>query len=371
MKTQAAVLWSQPGKWEVTEIVLDPPRDGEVLVRLVATGMCHSDDHVATGDMPARHLPMCGGHEGAGVVEAVGPAVHDLGRGDHVVFSFVSSCGRCKWCATGRQALCNVGPHLTTNNAFLDGTFRMHTGHQDIAQFAWLGAFAQHTVVRRDNLVKIDQDLPLREMCLLACGVPTGWGSAVTSVGVQPGDVTIVMGLGGIGMNAVQGAAHAGASRVIAVDPIEFKREVALTLGATDVFASIGEATELAKELTEWQGADNAIVAVGLTRSEHVGQAFAAISKGGTVAVTGISGVSEPLPSASMFELSMYQKRIQGVLYGGLSPNVAIPRLTRMYRTGQLKLSELITRTYELDQINDAYLDMHAGRNIRGVITFE
>jgi NDMA-dependent alcohol dehydrogenase len=303
-------------------------------------------------------------------VESVGPAVPDLAPGDHVVFSFISSCGRCKWCATGQQALCNVGPHLT-NNAFLDGTFRMHGHGQDIAQFAWLGAFARHTVVRRDNLVKIDDDLPLREMCLLACGVPTGWGSAVTSAGVQPGDVTIVMGLGGIGMSAVQGSAHAGAARVIAVDPVEFKRKTALGLGATDVFASIGEATELAKELTEWQGADNAIVAVGLTRSEHVGQAFSAISKGGTVAVTGISSLSETGAPVNLFELSMYQKRIQGVLYGGMSPNVAIPRLVRMYRAGRLKLTEMITRTYPLSEINEAYDDMHAGRNIRGVIAYD
>ena len=370
MRTNAAVLWSQPGKWEVVEIELDPPRTGEVLVRLVAAGMCHSDDHVATGDMPARHLPVCGGHEGAGVVESVGPGVHDLAPGDHVVFSFVASCGRCKWCATGRQNLCNVGPHLT-NGAHRDGTFRMHSAGQDISQFGWLGAFSQYTVTTRANLVKVDEDLPLREMCLLACGVPTGWGSAVNSAGVQPGDVTIVMGLGGIGMSAVQGAAHAGAARVIAVDPVEFKRRVAMTLGATDAFATIEEAAELAKELTEWQGADNAIVAVGLTRSEHVGQAFSAISKGGTVAVTGISSAAESGAPVNLFELAMYQKRIQGVLYGAMSPNVAIPRLIRMYRAGHLKLAEMVTRTYPLDQVNEAYADLHAGQNVRGVIVFD
>jgi S-(hydroxymethyl)glutathione dehydrogenase/alcohol dehydrogenase len=370
MRTNAAVLWSQPGKWEITEIELDPPKEGEVLVRLVATGLCHSDDHVATGDMPARHLPICGGHEGAGVVEEVGPAVQDLAPGDHVVFSFVSSCGRCRYCASGRQALCNVGPHLS-NGAALDGTFRMHANGHDISQFAWLGAFSEYTVLRRDNVVKVAPDLPLREICVLACAVPTGWGSAVESAGVKPGDVTIVMGLGGIGMSAVQGAAHAGAARVIAVDPVEFKREVALTLGATDVFPSIDEAAELAKELTEWQGADNAVVAVGLTRSEHVAQAFSAVGKGGTVAVTGISGVNEPVPPVSIFELSMYQKRIQGVLYGGMSPNVAVPRLIRMYQSGHLKLAEMITRNYALDEINDAYLDMHAGRNVRGVIVYD
>jgi S-(hydroxymethyl)glutathione dehydrogenase/alcohol dehydrogenase len=234
-----------------------------------------------------------------------------------------------------------------------------------------VSTFSQYTVANRRSCVKVPVEVPLTEACLLGCGVPTGWGSAVVSAGVRPGDVTIVMGLGGIGMNAVQGAAHAGASRVIAVDPVEFKRELALDLGATDAFASIEDAAALARSLTDWQGADNAIVAVGLTRSEHVGQAFGAISKGGTVAVTGISNVSETGAPVNLFELSMYEKRIQGVLYGSLSPNTAIPLLVRMYQCGRLKLSELITRTYPLDQINEAFADMHAGRNVRGVITFD
>jgi S-(hydroxymethyl)glutathione dehydrogenase/alcohol dehydrogenase len=370
MHTTAALMLSQPGKWEVTEVDLDPPKADEVLVRMVAAGLCHSDDHVATGDMPARHLPMCGGHEGSGVIDGVGSAVRDLAVGDHVVFSFVPSCGRCKWCATGRQNLCNVGPHLT-QGAHLDGTFRMHHGGLDVAPMALLGTFSRYAVTPRASVVRIPTDIPLREACLLGCGVPTGWGSAVHSAGVQPGDVTIVMGMGGIGMNAVQGAAHAGASRVIGVDPVEFKREVALGLGATDVFASIEEASELAKSQTDWQGADNAIVAIGVTRSEHIGQAFSAIAKGGTVAVTGIGASTDVGIPVNLFELSMYQKRIQGVLYGSMSPNTAIPRLIRMYQAGQLKLSELITRTYPLEQINEGYADLHAGRNIRGVITFD
>jgi S-(hydroxymethyl)glutathione dehydrogenase/alcohol dehydrogenase len=369
MKTNAALMWSQPGKWDVTEIELDPPRQDEVLVRMVAAGLCHSDDHVAQGDMPTHHLPMCGGHEGAGVVQVVGSAVTDLVPGDHVVLSFVPSCGRCRWCSRGQQNLCSNGAKLMLG-AHLDGTFRMHVGDRDVAQMALLGSFAEHTVVNRLSCVKIPRDVPLVEACLLSCGVPTGWGSAVSAADVRPGDVTIVMGLGGIGIHAVQGAAHAGAARIIAVDPVSFKREVAVSLGATDTFATIEEADELAKSLTDWQGADNAIVAVGLTRSEHVGQAFKAIAKGGTVAVTGISSVTETGAPVNLFELSMYQKRIQGVLYGCLSPNEAVPRLVRLYQDGRLKLREAVTRTYSLGEISQGYADMHAGLNIRGVISF-
>lgn len=369
MRTRAALLWSQPGKWDVTDVDLDPPKADEVLVRMAAAGLCHSDDHVAVGDMPTHRLPLCGGHEGAGVIEEVGPSVRDLAPGDHVVLSFVPSCGTCRYCATGRQNLCNRGARVM-QGAHLDGTFRFHKDGEDVAQFALLGTFAEHTVVPAGSCVKIPQEIPLAEACLLSCGVPTGWGSAVEAGGVRPGDITIVMGVGGIGINAVQGAAHAGAARVIAVDPVAFKRDVALRLGATDAFADISEAAEFARSLTDWQGADNAIVAVGLTRAEHVGQAFAAIGKGGTVALTGISSVQETGAPVNLFEFAMYQKRIQGVLYGNHSPNAVVPRLVRLYQQGKLQLSELITRTYSLDEIAQGYEDLHAGANIRGVITF-
>lgn len=370
MKTKAAVLWSQPGKWEVVEVDLDAPKAREVLVRMVAAGLCHSDDHFCTGDMPAGHLPMCGGHEGAGIVEAVGSAVQGVGPGDHVVLSFIPGCGRCRWCASGMQNLCDSGAMMLAGTQ-LDGTFRMHKDGTDVGQMAFVSTFSQYTVVPESSCVKISGDIPLPEACLVGCGVPTGWGSAVIAAGVAPGDVTIVMGVGGVGINAVQGAAHAGASRVIAVDPVALKREVALQVGATDAVESIEEAGELARSITNGQGADNAVVTVGVTKSDHVAAAFSAVRKAGTVAVTGVGNVTEVGIPVSLFELTMYQKRIQGVLYGSLSPSKDMLRLLAMYQAGQLKLKELITRTYPLDQINDGYADMHAGRNIRGVIMFD
>jgi NDMA-dependent alcohol dehydrogenase len=375
MKTKAAVLFSQPGKWEVTEVDLDEPKPNEVLIKMVAAGMCHSDDHVATGDMPLMTMPMAGGHEGAGIVEAVGSAVTSVAPGDHVVLSFIPGCGRCRWCASGQQNLCDTGAMLLAG-CQLDGTFRMHKDGTDIGQMGMISTFSQYSVVPGISCVKIPDDIPLHEACLVGCGVPTGWGSAVDAGGgpgggVRPGDVAIVMGVGGVGINSVQGAKHAGASRIIAVDPVQFKRETALQLGATDAVETIQQATQLAQELTDGQGADIAIITVGVLKGEHIGQAFDAVRKGGTVAVVGIGPVTDMNIPVSPFVLTLFQKRIQGVLYGSLSPSKDILRLLSMYQAGQLKLKELVTRTYTLDQVNEGYADMHAGRNIRGVITFD
>ncbi|HET9772621.1 MAG TPA: NDMA-dependent alcohol dehydrogenase, partial [Acidimicrobiia bacterium] len=328
------------------------------------------DDHLVTGDMPAMKLPFAGGHEGAGVVPEVGSAVSTVAPGDHVVLQFIPGCGRCRWCAGGQQNLCDSGAMLLAG-CQLDGTFRMHKDGTDIGQMALVSTFSEYTVVPSISCVKIPDDIPLQEACLVGCGVPTGWGSAVKGAGIEPGDVTIVMGVGGIGINSVQGAKHAGASRIIAVDPVALKRETALQLGATDAVETIGQAAQLAQELTNGQGADNAILTVGVLKGEHIGQAFDAVRKGGTIAVVGLGPVSDMNIPVSPFILTLFQKRIQGVLYGSLSPSKDILRLLSMYQAGQLKLKELVTRTYTLDQINEGYADMHAGKNIRGVIAFD
>jgi S-(hydroxymethyl)glutathione dehydrogenase/alcohol dehydrogenase len=369
MKTRSALLMEQPGKWEVVETELDDPGDHEVLVRLVASGLCHSDDHVAKGDGKISHLPYCGGHEGGGVVEAVGSAVHSLKPGDHIVTSFIPGCGRCRWCASGMQNLCDNGA-LMMHGSQLDGSFRMHYEGRDVARSSFIGTFSELSVMPEWSCIKIPEHVSLLSAALLGCGVPTGWGSAVNAAAVQPGEVVIVMGIGGIGINAVQGAAHAGATRVIAVDPVKLKRDTALRVGATDAVASIEEATELARSLTNGQGADSAIITVGVLTSEHIAQAFDAIRKGGTVVVTAVAPMATVGIPISPFMLAMFQKRIQGCLYGMMSPSKDVPRLLEMYEQGQLKLDELVTRTYTLDEINTGYEDMHAGTNIRGVIQF-
>jgi S-(hydroxymethyl)glutathione dehydrogenase/alcohol dehydrogenase len=270
------------------------------------------------------------------------------------------------------QNLCDLGATILTGSRFDDPTsFRAHLSDgTDVGQMAGIGTFAEYTVVGVNSAVKIGKDLPLDKVCLLGCGVGTGWGSAVNSTQAGPGQTVIVMGIGGIGINAVHGAALAGASNVVAVDPVAFKRETALQLGATHAFATIEEADDFAKSQTNGQGADSAIVTIGVLKPEHIGQAFQAIRKAGTVVVTGIGNGNDHQIPISPYELTMSQKRIQGSLYGQLSPSWDIINQAQMYRDGKLKLDELVTRTYTLDEVAQGYKDMHAGKNIRGVIVF-
>jgi NDMA-dependent alcohol dehydrogenase len=371
MKTQAAVLFEQPGKWEIVDAELDGPGQGELLVRMVAAGLCHSDDHVVTGDLPVQSLPMAGGHEGAGIVEEVGPNTPGWEAGDHVVLSFLPACGLCRWCASGMQNLCDNGAGILVGTR-PDGSYRMAVGGIPVGQAAGVASFSQWSTVSVQSAVKCPAEIPLEVACLTSCGVSTGWGSAVNSAQVRPGDVVIVMGVGGIGMNAVQGAAHAGASVVIAVDPVEMKRRAALNLGATHAVASMAEATEIARSFTNGQGADSCIVCVGITAGEHIAQGVDSIRKAGTCVLTGLGRAADDLNiPVSVRHVVLYQKRLQGSLFGASSPSRDIPAMLNLYRRGQLRLDELITARYPLDRINDGYSDMRAGRNIRGIIVHE
>ncbi len=373
MRTRGAVITTSPGRYETMELELDGPQQDELRVKMVASGLCHSDDHLQTGDMgDGLHLPMAAGHEGSGIVEEVGPNTDGFEVGDHVVFSFLPSCGRCRWCATGHQNLCTRGAELLWGaRPGKPDDFRLHTlDGQRVAQMCGISTFCEDTVVSVMSAVKVPKDLPLETLCLLGCGVGTGWGSAVNAAQAGPGDTIIVMGVGGIGINAVQGASHAGALHVIAVDPVAMKRDMALKLGATHAFADIAEADELAKSLTDGQGADAAIVTIGVVDPDHVRQAFAAIRKAGTVVVTGLGkGANVGIP-VSLTELTLYQKRIQGAIFGASNPNADILRQVDMYREGRLKLDELITATYTVDQVAQGYDDMRAGKNIRGVVVY-
>jgi S-(hydroxymethyl)glutathione dehydrogenase/alcohol dehydrogenase len=322
--------------------------------------------------MPVPTYPFCGGHEGAGVVEKVGPGTPGWEVGDHVVFSFIPGCGRCRWCASGMQNLCDLGANLLSGARFQDqSSYRLHLDDgSPVGQMCGIGTFSEHTTVNIDSAVKVDKDVPLDRVCLLGCGVGTGWGSSINSAGVKPGHTVIVMGVGGIGINAVQGAAHAGATHVIAVDPVAFKRDKALQLGATHAFADIAEANEFAKSVTNGQGADSAIVTVGVIRGEHVAQAVSAIRKAGTVVVTGLGNLFEVGVPISLAEITLFQKRIQGSLFGASNPSWDILSQVQMYKDGLIKLDELITTEYALDDVAKGYEDMHAGKNIRGLIRY-
>ena len=369
MKTKAAVLRDVGKDWEITELELDPPKAGEVLVRFAASGMCHSDDHLRTGDIPVRY-PLVGGHEGAGVVEETGADVTRLRPGDHVVCSFLPACGHCRFCARGMSNLCDLGA-LLFDNCLPDRTFRFHADGEDFGQMCMLGTFAQRAVLSASSCVKISDDLPLETAALAGCGVPTGWGTAVRAGGVRPGDTTVVYGVGGVGINAVQGAAGAGARHVIAVDPVRSKRAIATDFGATHTAADAETAQRIVTDVTWGVGADQALVTVGVVTEDVITAAFAAVRKGGTVVVTGLSGPGKNTIVLPSFELTLMEKRLQGSLFGGGNPFDDIPLVLDLYRAGKLKLDELITTRYRLEDINQGYADMHAGLNIRGLVVHD
>ncbi len=244
MKTNAAVLWGVNEQWNIEEVDLDGPKEGEVLISFEATGLCHSDHHVVTGDFAGVPLPIIGGHEGAGIVQETGPGVRGLEVGDHVVTSFLPACGRCRWCASGHQNLCDLGA-LILVGLQADGTYRRKVRGTDVGILSGVGSFSQYGTLSEASVVKIDDDVPLSRACLLGCGVMTGWGSAVNTADVRPGDTVVVIGCGGIGSGAIQGARLAGAERIVAVDLVETKRDKAFEFGATDFVTSIEAATQL------------------------------------------------------------------------------------------------------------------------------
>jgi NDMA-dependent alcohol dehydrogenase len=373
MQTRGAIVRQAPGKYEVVDLEVDDPRENEIQVQLVASGMCHSDDHVAKGDIPVGVFPFAGGHEGAGIVTKAALNTKGIKEGDHVVFSWLPSCGHCRWCASGMQNLCDLGAFALAGSRLTGpDSYRLKLAGTDtpVGQMCGISTFLQTTTVSADSAVKVPDDIPLDKACLVGCGVGTGWGSAVNSAEVRPGHTVIVMGIGGIGINAVQGAVHAGASHIIAVDPVPFKREKAQEFGATHAVESMEEATEIARELTNGQGADSAIVTVGVVKGEYVAQAFSAIRKAGVCVVTALGKGTDVGIPISLLEMTTYQKRLQGALFGASNPNWDILRQLQLYREGALKLDELITKTYSLDEVAQGYQDMHDGKNIRGVIIY-
>ena len=379
---RAAVLRGIGQEWQIETLTVDPPKAGEVTVHWTHAGLCHSDEHFVTGDMvpPAEMLeaaglppffPVIAGHEGAGVIVEVGEGVTHLQVGDHVSASFIPSCGTCRYCSTGRQNLCDRGAGTMRQGMITDGTVRHWIDGEPVTLMAKLGTFAEYTTVAIESVIKVDPDIPLECVALVSCGVATGWGSATKRAEVRPGDTVVVVGIGGIGINAVQGAKLAGAKRVIAVDPVEFKREAAMEFGATHTFASMEEAMPAVTELTWGQMADKVIMTPGVLYGDMMQLGTALAGKGGTIVVTAIAPMTQTESSVNLFELAMWNKEIKGTIFGSLNPRHDIPALLGLYREGQLKLDELITRRYPLEQINEGYEAMRQGQNIRGVIVHE
>jgi len=382
VRTRAAILHDMGQQWSVEEFELDPPKSGEVLLEMAAAGLCHSDEHIRNGDMSASNevmqsyglpsmFPLIGGHEGAGVVLEVGDGVTAFKPGDHVVTSFVAVCGRCRWCNSGMEYICDMGAQVMIPGMPTDGTFRHHTvDGRNLGHLSKVGAFSKHTVVSPDSIVKIDTDLPLLPMALLSCGIPTGYGSAENRAKVRTGDTVVVIGVGGIGTGAIQGARINGAAQIIAVDPVEFKQKSALGFGATHAVASTEEAADLLRDLTSGVMADSVIVSPSLITEDDVQAALSLTRKGGTCVLTGMTRQTTSSIAINLQEFILWNKNLVGTVFGSCNPRVDIPRFTKLYETGQLQLDEMITRRYRLEEINDGYRDQLNGEIVRGIIDF-
>jgi S-(hydroxymethyl)glutathione dehydrogenase/alcohol dehydrogenase len=336
--------------------------------------MCHSDEHVVTGDLEGvtAEPPCIGGHEGAGVVLEVGPGVFSLEAGDHVVFGFIPACGRCPSCATGHSNLCDLAGTVTAGMQFSDGTARHHAANGTDLNLAIgaLGTFAHHTVVHEASCIKVEKEIPLDRACLLGCGVVTGWGSSVYAAEVKPGDFVAVVGCGGIGSNAIQGARLAGARVIAAIDPVEFKREKAMEFGATHTYSSIEDAFAALPESTWNRGFDKVIMTMGVGSGDALGQAFNLGGKRCKIVVTNIHPATEASIAIPAIMLTLFEKQLIGSLFGSANPRKDIPQLLELWSQGQLDLDGLVTKEYPLEGINDGYADMNAGKNIRGVLKY-
>ncbi len=370
MKTNAAVTYEPGRPLVIEELELDKPKDGEVLVKMAAVGLCHSDYHVLAGDRPVGMRPMVLGHEGAGVVAAVGPGVTRIKPGDHVVLMFIPSCGKCSYCVSGRAHACVLSKHIAQGPQ-LDGSYRLKNKKgQDVGQFCLLGAFSEYTVVSQHSVCVIDKSYPLESACLVGCGVVGGFGAAVNRAKVTPGSSVLVIGVGGVGINVIQGAVAASATTIIAADVVERKLAWAEAFGATHIInAAESDVVTRVLEITANTGVDFAFEAI--SSPETIAQAYTATAKLGTTVVIGLTPSQfEEIP-ISPLNLVLSQKTLMGTIYGASNALVEIPKLLNMYRHGQLQLDELVTCTYPLDQINQGYDDMLAGENIRGVIVFD
>ncbi|ALG86151.1 NDMA-dependent alcohol dehydrogenase [Gordonia phthalatica] len=370
MKTKAAILHGVNEEWKVEEVELGDPVAGEVQVRLASSGLCHSDHHLRTGQSPAP-MPVVGGHEGAGTVVKVGPGVTRFAEGDHVVTAFIPACGVCGPCSRGAQNICDEGAGLLTGLSISDKTHRVTQGDVGLTQMCLLGTFSPYITVNQASLVKIEDDIPLQNAALLGCGIATGWGSVTEIGGTRVGDTVVVVGIGGVGINAVQGAKAAGARHVVAVDPVKFKRDMAEKLGATHTFENMEAAVGPVGEMTWGTMADVVVLTIGEMKGEYIAPAMALTGKGGTAVVVGMGDYAAMDVKLNLFEMTLFQKRLQGAIFGGAGPRTQVPKLLNEYRTGALNLADLVTQTYRLEDINKAYDDMLEGNNIRGMIVFD
>ena len=366
-KQSKAVLCRELNKPVVVEtITVESPKRGEVMVKIAACGVCHSDLSATNGTIPLPP-PMVLGHEAAGTICELGEGVTDLAIGDTVVVSWVPMCGKCRYCVMGRPALCDVSAKATIT--LPDGTSRLKDAKGNtLNHFAGVGVMAEYATLHRDSVIKTDPSIGMDKAAIVGCAVMTGVGAALNTAKVEPGSSCVVFGAGGIGLNAIQGCALAGANQIIAIDTSDKKLEFARSFGATHTInpATDGDAVGKVMALTSG-GADYAFECIGLGAT--IQQAYGCIRKGGTAVVVGVAKIGE-MVNLMAFMMPFTEKVLVGSMYGSARPSIDFPRLLALYKNGRLKLDELVTATYTIDQAPQAFEDMVAGLNARGVIIF-
>ena len=361
---KAAVLYELKTPLKVEDVDLDNPKSGEVRVKVVANGVCHSDYSVIHGVLRSP-LPVVPGHEGAGIVEEIGPGVTMVKPGDHVVLSFAPYCGHCFYCSVGSLVLCDNMRMTMGKGTLLDGTTRLKKNGKPIHHMAGLSSFAQYVVVAESSCIKIANDVPLEKACLVGCAVMTGVGAAINTAKVQPGTSCVVIGCGGVGLNTIQGCGLAGAATIIGVDLMDSKLEYAKQFGATHTInPGKQDLVKTVRSLTEGRGADYAFEVIGLGKT--IEQAYACSRQGGTTIVVGAPSREDTvtIPASSL----LTEKIIKGSVYGSCHPHVDMPRLIDLYMKKKLKIDELVSRTYTLDEVNVAMTALEKGEVARSVV---
>jgi S-(hydroxymethyl)glutathione dehydrogenase / alcohol dehydrogenase len=366
MKVKAAVFHQTGVPFQIETLDLESPKAGEVLVKVAAAGVCHSDWHLMTG--ATQHpLPVVAGHEGAGVVEAVGEGVGRIRPGDHVALNWAPNCGSCFYCLRNKPSLCNtfVGPIWA--GTMMDGTTRLSKDGRPVYHFSALACFAEYAVVPQECCVPIAKDVPLTVAALIGCAVTTGVGAVLNTARVEPGSTVAVFGAGGVGLSIIMGAQLAGAARIIAIDTNETKGDMAQEFGATDILMARPDTNDAIRSLTAGRGADYAFEAIGIPAVQE--QCLDAVRPGGTAVLVGVSpmGSGTNLPGAV---ITRQEKTVTGSYYGSANTARDFPLYAELYRQGKLDLGRLISRTYPLEQINEAYQEMLGGEIARGVIVF-
>ncbi len=364
MQMQAAILTEPNTPFRIETVTLDPPKAGEVLVKMAASGVCRSDWRVAIGTAP-KPMPIVTGHEGAGVVEAIGPSVTKLRAGDHVTLTWAPICGDCFYCQRGKPNLCAAFRPAIASGLMDDGTARIHWRGEPVYILAGLGSFAEYALVREASCVPIGRDLPFDIAALVGCAVATGVGAAMYTAGLRAGESVAVFGAGGIGLNIIHGAQLCGAQTIIAIDASAAKAALAKQFGATHSLPSDERTLARIQALTDGRGVDRAFEAVGIPALQE--RALEAIRPGGTLTLVGTApdGSASNLPGAV---ITRTEKVIRGCSYGSVNPQRDIPLLLDLYAAGRLKLDRLITRRYRLGDINQAYADLLSGELARGII---